>query len=973
MNGKLKKALSLTLSAMLVLGATSVSAMAEDNSGVTEIQESENHVSSTLSTNIEEKDFYVGVPAVFTFTTTANDDAGTMVIGTSNFSDSDAIEKLEYYDARSGIWYDLKGDFGSSTGFPMSNATSKFRVTFKKTGNYSFTASMKTADGGNVLCSTKVDFEVKENLGAATVGDKTYDDFDSAVNAAYESTTDKTVKLIRNIETDDELGLIVFGGVSLDGDNHTITYTGTQAQGLNGGIITVSPLDGEKCTTNISNLTLKSDADANWGIVYNGGTSELSGTISNCTVNCPGAGYAISSFSTDLNVENSKLYSGINTYIYYYTTRKKAICKLSLSGIETEFPHKPDVEYNIVDGEWEHIHPIDYKWKPLVITNDELIDNIKAITGVESDAEAVKELNKYMTGIKLALYKNEDNGKVWAEELVETGRMKLNEESFDFDLNSDETTADVIIEKIENNVYYSGQVMRFDFTSSDENVVKVTDIGLTEYEDDFASIEAVGVGEAEITATAYANVDDVIGTVKCKVTVTDTAPTSVTLKNKEITLTSTGATFTLEPKIEHKKETDKITWTSSNENVATVDNNGVVTAVSEGTAVITVKVGEATDTCKVTVEYPEVVIPVESIKLNTEKVTLTSSGATFALEVNVEPENTTDKNITFTSSNEKVATVDSNGVITAVGEGEAVITVKIGDVTAEVKVVVSYNNGSSSSSKKEDESDSSSGSSSSGSTSGGGSGSSSGSTSGGGGGSSSKPAETVVGTVEAPENVEVNTEASSKATNEAASVSAKDTENIDLVSEEGTSVDSKDFTEPVILSVPVDVKDVNNVNNLTLAKFNAETGKLEIVGGVYNAETKAVAGYVNTSGDYFAVEKADLVTITLQIGNSDASLNNADKQLDAAPIISDDRTMVPVRFIAEAFGAEVNWIEDTKTVEIILGDKVLTMQIDKEIEGFGAAPVISNNRTMVPIRYISENFGANVIWIPSTQTIAIAK
>ncbi len=970
MNGKLKKALSLTLSAMLVLGATSVSTMAEDNSVATETQESENHVASTLSTNIEERDFYVGVPTEFTFTTTANDDAGTMVIGTSNFSDSDAIEKLEY-EGSYGVWYDLKGDFGSSTGFPMSNATSRFRVTFKKAGNYSFTASMKTADGENVLCSTKVDFEVKENLGAATVGDTAYDDLRNAISAADNSDTDKVVKLIRNIETDDSI-LIIPAGVSLDGNNHTITYTGSQASGLNGGIITVTD-NWEKGVTNISNLTLKSDANARFGIVYIGDKdNKLSGTISNCTINCPGAQYGIYAQGADLSIENSKLYRGGEAYIYYSTGISK-IHKLTLSGIETEIPHKPDVEYNIVDDEWQAIGRLDFNWRPLVMVSDGTLDSVKTATGVESDAEAVKELNKYITGVKIALYKNEDNGKVWAEELVETGRMKLNEESFDFDLNSDKTTADVIIKKIENYISNS-QVMRFDFTSSDENVVKVTDIGLTEYEDDFASIEAVGVGEAEITATAYANDDDVIGTVKCKVTVTDTAPTSVSLKNKEITLTSTGATFTLEPKIEHKKETDKVTWTSSNENVATVDNNGVVTAVSEGTAVITVKVGEATDTCKVTVEYPEVIMPVESIKLNTEKVTLTSSGATFALEVNAEPENTTDKNITFTSSNEKVATVDSNGVITAVGEGEAVITVKIGDVTAEVKVVVSYNNGSSSSSKKEDESDSSSSNSSSGSTSGGGSGSSSSSsTSGGGGGSASKPAEIVVGTVEAPENTEVSTEASSKATNEAALASAKDTANIDLAVEEGTSVDSKDFTEPVILSVPVDTKDVKNVNNLTLAMFNAETGKFEIVGGTYNAETKAVAGYINTSGDYFVVEKDDLVTITLQIGNSDASLNNADKQLDAAPIISDDRTMVPVRFIAEAFGAEVNWIEDTKTVEIILGDKVLTMQIDKEIEGFGAAPVISNNRTMVPIRYISENFGANVIWIPSTQTIAIAK
>ena len=51
----------------------------------------------------------------------------------------------------------------------------------------------------------------------------------------------------------------------------------------------------------------------------------------------------------------------------------------------------------------------------------------------------------------------------------------------------------------------------------------------------------------------------------------------------------------------------------------------------------------------------------------------------------------------------------------------------------------------------------------------------------------------------------------------------------------------------------------------------------------------------------------------------------------------------------------------------------MTMRINQELEDFGAAPIISNGRTMVPIRYISEELGANVIWVPSTKTVAIAR
>ena len=114
----------------------------------------------TLTTDIADKSFVVGKVTEFTFTTTANDDLGKMVIGTSNFSDADAIEKLEYYEVNDGKWYEFKGDFGPSTGFPMSDATSKFRITFKEAGDYTFTASMKEVATGDELCSVNVSFTV---------------------------------------------------------------------------------------------------------------------------------------------------------------------------------------------------------------------------------------------------------------------------------------------------------------------------------------------------------------------------------------------------------------------------------------------------------------------------------------------------------------------------------------------------------------------------------------------------------------------------------------------------------------------------------------------------------------------------------------------------------------------------------------------------------------------------------------------
>ena len=252
---------------------------------------------------------------------------------------------------------------------------------------------------------------------------------------------------------------------------------------------------------------------------------------------------------------------------------------------------------------------------------------------------------------------------------------------------------------------------------------------------------------------------------------------------------------------------------------------------------------------------------------------------------------------------------------------------------------------------------------------------------GGGGGGGSKPAEKptekpaekpVVSPTVEDKNDTVKIAETTAEANAAAANAAKTDDKVTLVTE-GTSVSGKDFTNPAVLKIPADTKDVKNVKNLTLAKLNEETGKLEIVGGSYDAKANVVVGYVAEEGSYFVVEKEGLTTISMQIGNKHVALNNENKILDAAPLISQNRTMVPLRFIAEAFGANVSWAQDTKTVTIVIDGKVLTMRINQDLEGFGAAPIISNGRTMVPISYISKELGANVIWVPSTKTVAIAR
>ena len=122
-----------------------------------------------------------------------------------------------------------------------------------------------------------------------------------------------------------------------------------------------------------------------------------------------------------------------------------------------------------------------------------------------------------------------------------------------------------------------------------------------------------------------------------------------------------------------------VTWTSSNSRVATVNTHGLVTAVSAGTAIITARTNDGsnlTASCAVTVN-PRFV-PATSVGLNISSCTL-DVGDTQQLTATVMPENATNKSVVWTSSDESVATVDENGLVTAHKGGTATISANTTD------------------------------------------------------------------------------------------------------------------------------------------------------------------------------------------------------------------------------------------------------------------------------------------------------
>lgn len=209
--------------------------------------------------------------------------------------------------------------------------------------------------------------------------------------------------------------------------------------------------------------------------------------------------------------------------------------------------------------------------------------------------------------------------------------------------------------------------------SSDEKVATVVD----------GKVTAVAKGTATITAKA----GDKEAT--CTVTVAeanaDKKVTGVKL-NKDKTTIKVGLSETLGATVEPLDAKDKsVTWSSDNTAVATVDKKGVVTAVKEGTAKITAKTtnGGFTATCEVTVTAADTTITLDKTSATMK------TGETLTLKVTATPSGS---KVVWKSSDEKLATVDSNGNVKAVAEGKVTISANIdgkNDVIAKCEITIS--------------------------------------------------------------------------------------------------------------------------------------------------------------------------------------------------------------------------------------------------------------------------------------------
>ncbi len=163
--------------------------------------------------------------------------------------------------------------------------------------------------------------------------------------------------------------------------------------------------------------------------------------------------------------------------------------------------------------------------------------------------------------------------------------------------------------------------------------------------------------------------------------------TKVELNTKEVIMYN-GSEFDLVMIVTPSDFTDAVSWKSTNEDVVTISDTGVLTAHNVGTATIRVVVGNASATCKVTVRQPVTYIYLNEYDLELE------GQSTYQLEAYVGPDEAFDKTVVWSSSNPEVATVDQTGKVTALAKGSAVITVAAQDgsgVTETCNVTVPNN------------------------------------------------------------------------------------------------------------------------------------------------------------------------------------------------------------------------------------------------------------------------------------------
>ena len=168
----------------------------------------------------------------------------------------------------------------------------------------------------------------------------------------------------------------------------------------------------------------------------------------------------------------------------------------------------------------------------------------------------------------------------------------------------------------------------------------------------------------------------------------------------------------------------------------------------------------------------------------------------------------------------------------------------------------------------------------------------------------------------------------------------------------------------------VTVKDKNN-SNVKLTKVSDNEYTFTMPKGKVSVDATFVQKDAADDNQNNAGEASKV--IKLQIGSRIVTVDNETVIYDVAPVIRNDRTLVPIRVVTETLGGKVDWNGVTKEVTLNIDGKEIKMTVGKTLEKYGVAPVIIDGRTFVPVRFVADELSATVAWDDATKTVTVTK
>jgi len=149
---------------------------------------------------------------------------------------------------------------------------------------------------------------------------------------------------------------------------------------------------------------------------------------------------------------------------------------------------------------------------------------------------------------------------------------------------------------------------------------------------------------------------------------------------------------------------------------------------------------------------------------------------------------------------------------------------------------------------------------------------------------------------------------------------------------------------------------------------------LDLEPGTYYYRTFATNG----KGTGFGTQMSFTVKARSAGADITVNLDGSNLEFDVPPMVDSGRTLVPLRAVFEALGAKVEWDAATQTVKAVKGETEISLVIDGqatkdgEVVPLDVPASIVQGRTLVPLRFVSEAMGSQVDWYPTTRTVIIA-